>query len=78
VSLRNVELAPMTYRVQILDDDGQVTLEIPEVALDPGQTWQTAVTIDPSSNGAVNAVAYVGSDTTPYRRVRLVTRSPLG
>lgn len=78
VTLRNLELAPMSYHVQILDDNGQVTLDIPDIALDPGQTWQTAVTIDPSSSGAVNAVAYIGSDTTPYRRVRLVTPSPQG
>lgn len=78
VTLRNLELAPMSYHVQILDDSGQVSADIPSVSLDPGQIWQTAVPIDPSSNGAVNAVAYVGSDLTPYRRVRLVTGASQG
>jgi hypothetical protein len=77
VTLRNLEGSPMSYHVQILDDIGQVTLDIPDVSLNPGETWQTPVTIDPSSS-VVSAVAYVGSSTTPYRRVHLVARSPQG
>jgi hypothetical protein len=80
VALRNLEFSPMTYHVQVLDADGHVTLDVPSVPLNPGQAWQIGVTIDPSrpSSSEVNAVAYVGSDMAPYRRVRLVTRPPQG
>jgi uncharacterized membrane protein len=73
VGLRSMELQPTRYRLQVLDGD-RVALDVNNIQLANGETWQTSLPLGPSlSNGdAIQALLFrADSPDAPYRQAIL-------
>jgi hypothetical protein len=73
VGLRSMELQPTHFRLQVLDGD-HVALDLSDIELSSGQTWQTSLQVGPelTTSGSIQAVVYrADAPDTPYRHVTL-------
>jgi uncharacterized membrane protein len=73
VGLRNMEVGPTRFHVQVLAGD-TVTLDEADIELATGQTWQRSLELHHgrSDTDSIRAFVYRADDPeTPYRRVEL-------